>query len=110
MFFPGLSKTIPNVPENIRDAVIMAVRIFEGKAGKKVELIGANPSNNGFTDIKYRTKDFTDPEEVNRQTSEIQSWVDNNSEQLQKGLMFLQETLEPMIKLAQKMGIGPKVG
>ena len=106
MFFPGISKTIPNVPDNLREAVIMAVRIMEGQKGKKVELVGSRPHTSGI-DIKYRTKDFTDIKEVEQQTKEIQSWVDNNQDQLYKAFLFLKETLEPMVKLAQKMGMGP---
>jgi len=106
MFFPGKTKTIPNVPLNLRDAVIMAVRILEGNNGQNVELVGSQPHDNGCVDIQYRTKKFTEPEEVDRQRQEIERWIQDHPEELKEGLMFLKNALEPLINIAQKLGLG----
>lgn len=110
MFFPGLSKTVPNVPMDLRESVVMAIRVFEGNSGKNVELVGRQPaSETGLEDIKYRTKKFKDAEEVERTRVEMLNWIKENPEQFHKGLEFLKTALEPVIKMAQKVGLGPKV-
>ncbi|HBX23994.1 MAG TPA: hypothetical protein DEF34_10245 [Desulfotomaculum sp.] len=110
MFFPGLSKTVPNVPMDLRESVVMAIRVFEGNSGKNVELVGRQPaSETGFEDIKYRTKKFKDAQEVERIRLEMITWIEENPERFQIGLEFLKTTFEPLIKMAQKAGLGPKV-
>lgn len=104
MIVPGKHKVIPGVPDDMREAVIMAIRIMEGQSGKNVELAGAVPAGNNTFDIKYRTKKFTQVEEVQQKQAEIESWIKENPERLKEALEFLKSLAGPLLKVAQKMG------